>query len=202
MTEKSNIASSAVVECSPDRIGDGTKIWRFTHVMQVEKIGARCNIGQGCFIDRGVSIGDGVKIQNNVSVYRGVTLGNDVFVGPSVVFTNDKTPRAPYPKNAEQYPKTLVKRGASIGANATIVCGVTIGEWAFVAAGAVVTKNVEPHTIVGGVPAGFLGYACRCGQRLPDQEDDCGSFEHRCRSCHRRYTIGYPGKPGVVEGPA
>ncbi len=182
-------------------VGDGTKIWRFTHVMPGAWIGARCSIGQGCFVDRGVSIGNGVKIQNNVSVYKGVTLEDDVFVGPSVVFTNDKTPRAPYPKSLADYPKTLVKRGASIGANATIICGVTIGEWAFVAAGAVVTKNVEPHTIVGGVPAKMFGYVCECGQRLPDREDDCGSFEHRCPGCDLRYAIDYPNEPGVVARP-
>jgi len=181
------IAKPAVVECRLTNIGDGTKIWRFTHVMQHAKIGAKCSIGQGCYIDRGVSIGNGVKIQNNVSVYKGVTLEDDVFVGPSVVFTNDKTPRAAYPKDQSQYPPTLVERGATIGANATIVAGVTIGTCAFVAAGAVVTKDVEAFRVVGGVPAKTMGWLCRCGTKLVAQHNAGGARAWRCVVCSRRY---------------
>ena len=134
-------------------IGNGTKIWHFCHVQSGAKIGENCSLGQNVNVSKNVIIGDRVKIQNNVSVYEGVELEDGVFCGPSCVFTNDLTPRAEYPKGAENYKKTLVKRGASIGANATVVCGHTIGEYAMVAAGAVVTKDVEPYTLVAGVPA-------------------------------------------------
>ena len=134
-------------------IGDGTKIWHFCHVQSGARIGNNCSFGQNVNVSNNVIIGNNVKIQNNVSVYEGVELEDGVFCGPSCVFTNDLTPRAEFPKGHAGYKKTLVRQGASIGANATIVCGHEIGEYAMVAAGAVVTKNVEPYTLVAGIPA-------------------------------------------------
>lgn len=134
-------------------IGSGTKIWHFCHIQSGARIGENCSLGQNVNVSNHVKIGNRVKIQNNVSVYEGVELEDGVFCGPSCVFTNDLTPRAEFPKGREAYLRTLVKRGASIGANATIVCGVTIGEYAMVAAGAVVTRDVEAYTLVAGIPA-------------------------------------------------
>jgi len=149
------------------------------------EIGEECTLGQNVFVANGVKVGRGCKIQNNVSLYEGVVLEDYVFVGPSAVFTNVRTPRAAFPRNrSEDYLKTLVKRGATIGANATIVCGVTIGEWAFVAAGAVVTKDVPPYALVAGVPAKVVGYACQCG--LPLRFVSEGG-EAVCKGCGRRY---------------
>lgn len=138
-------------------IGEGTKIWHFCHIQKGARIGKNCSLGQNVNVSNHVIIGNNVKIQNNVSVYEGVELEDGVFCGPSCVFTNDLTPRAEFPKGSTGYKKTLVKHGASIGANATIVCGNTIGEYAMVAAGAVVTKNIEPYTLVAGVPARLVG---------------------------------------------
>lgn len=138
-------------------IGDGSRIWHFCHIQSGACIGERCVIGQNVNISNNVKIGNGVKIQNNVSVYEGVEIEDDVFCGPSCVFTNDLTPRAKYPKGRENYKKTIVRHGATIGANATIVCGHEIGEWSMVAAGAVVTKDVPPYTLVGGNPAVEMG---------------------------------------------
>ncbi|MEM4761358.1 MAG: acyltransferase, partial [Thermofilum sp.] len=145
-------------------IGEGTRIWHFAHVRRGARIGSRCNIGKDVYIDENVVIGNGVKIQNGVSVYRGVTLENNVFVGPYAVFTNDKYPRA-FSTDWVVVP-TLVKEGASIGANATIVCGVTIGRYAMVAAGSVVTKDVPDHGLVMGNPARLVGFVCYCGRPL------------------------------------
>jgi len=165
------------------KIGKGTKIWHFSHIMSGAEIGEHCNIGQNVFIAKNVKIGNNVKIQNNVSVYEGVVLENDVFCGPSCVFTNVKTPRSAFPRNrSEDYIPTIVKRGATIGANATVVCGVTLGEWSFVAAGAVVTKDVPPYALVAGVPARPIGWACRCGVRLKFDGE-----EATCQACGRRY---------------
>lgn len=163
------------------QIGEGTKIWHFCHVMSGARIGKNCTIGQNVFIGRDVVIGDGCKIQNNVSVYEGVTLEENVFCGPSMVFTNDLNPRAAFPKGRERFVKTLVKRGCSIGANATIVCGITLGEFSLIGAGAVVTKDVPAYAIVYGVPAKIHGWICECGEKL--------EFENQlaqCR-CGRRY---------------
>lgn len=162
-------------------IGEGTKIWHFCHIQKGAEIGERCSLGQNVNISNNVKIGNGVKIQNNVSVYEGVELEDDVFCGPSMVFTNDLTPRAKYPKGAANYKKTLIKRGATIGANATIVCGHTLGEWCTVAAGAVVTKNVPAHALVAGVPAKQIGWVCECGQVLDDSLI--------CPDCERKYTL-------------
>ena len=148
------IHETAVVD-APCTIGEEPKVWHFCHLMAGCTVGARCILGQNVFVGKGVTIGDGVKIQNNVSVYEGVTLEDDVFVGPSAVFTNVRRPRAAV-EQKDNFEKTLVKRGATIGANATIVCGVTIGEDAFVGAGAVVTKDVPPGATVVGVPAEVL----------------------------------------------
>ncbi|WP_026503804.1 acyltransferase [Butyrivibrio sp. NC3005] len=156
-------------------IGEGTKIWHFCHIQKGAKIGSNCNIGQNVNISNRVIVGNWVKIQNNVSLYDGVELEDYVFCGPSCVFTNDLTPRAKYPKGEDHYKKTLVKEGASIGANATIVCGHTIGRYAMVAAGAVVTKDVPDYTLVAGVPAKEIGLVCEYGYRIIDEE--------KCNKC-------------------
>ena len=160
------VHETAVID-QPCSIGRRTKIWHFSHVMAHASIGEGCIIGQNVFIASGVRIGNNVKIQNNVSVYEGVILEDDVFCGPSMVFTNINTPRSAVPRNrSEDYLATTVRRGASIGANATIVCGNTIGEFAFVGAGAVVTKDVAPRTVVVGNPARSKGFVCECGSML------------------------------------
>ena len=147
-------------------IGEGTKIWHFCHIQKGARIGKNCSLGQNVNVSNHVIIGNNVKIQNNVSVYEGVELEDGVFCGPSCVFTNDLTPRAEFPKGSTGYKKTLVKHGASIGANATIVCGNTIGEYAMVAAGAVVTKNIEPYTLVAGVPPKAVGRVDKKGNLI------------------------------------
>jgi len=147
-------------------IGSGSRIWHFAHVRNA-RLGKNCTIGKGVYIDDGVAIGDNVKIQNFVSVYRGVVIADDVFVGPSVTFTNDLYPRA-WIWNDKRLAKTAVGKGASIGANATIISGITIGEYAMVGAGAVVTKDVAPHQLVYGNPAKQHGWVCMCGKPLGD----------------------------------
>lgn len=157
-------------------IGEGTKIWHFSHIQSGARIGSFCSLGQNVNVSNNVRIGKGCKLQNNVSIYEGVELEDDVFCGPSCVFTNDLTPRAKYPKGRSAYKRTLVKRGASIGANATVVCGHTVGQWAMIAAGAVVTSNVPSHALMVGVPARIHGWACECGNILPQDLicDTCG----------------------------
>ena len=153
----------------PAAIGAGTQIWHFSHVMSGATIGARCSLGQNVFVAAGVSIGSNVKIQNNVSIYAGVVLEDDVFCGPSCVFTNVINPRSEIPRK-DQYKQTLVRRGATIGANATVVCGVTIGRYAFVAAGAVVRSDVPDYALVAGVPATRKGWMSRHGHRLSERD--------------------------------
>lgn len=148
-------------------IGPDTAIWHWVHVMAGARIGARCSIGQGCFIASGVAIGDGCRIQNQVSLYTGVTLDDDVFLGPSCVFTNVRHPRAHVPRR-DAYAATHVGKGATVGANATVVCGVAIGAYAMIGAGAVVTRDVPAHAIVVGAPARQIGWACACGETLPE----------------------------------
>ncbi|MHC4400885.1 MAG: acyltransferase [Planctomycetota bacterium] len=163
-------------------IGEGTRIWHFCHVLGGVRIGKDCRVGQNVVIGPRVVVGNNVKIQNNVSVYQGVTLEDDVFCGPSVVFTNVHTPRSAFPRNRpEDFLPTLVKRGASIGANATINCGHTIGEHAMVGAGAVVTRNVAPYAVVYGNPAQLKGWACQCGLILEFRHDVAAC------ECRRRY---------------
>jgi len=147
------------------RIGKGTKVWHFSHVMPGAVIGERCNLGQNVVVMPGTRLGDNVKVQNNVSIYEGVELEDDVFCGPSCVFTNVVNPRS-HVSRKHEYQKTLVKRGASIGANATIICGITLGEYAFIGAGAVVTSDVPAYALMVGVPARRVGWMCRCGERV------------------------------------
>jgi len=146
-------------------VGNGTKIWHFSHILPGAVIGERCNLGQNVVVMPGTKIGNNVKIQNNVSIYEGVELEDDVFCGPSCVFTNVVNPRS-HVSRKHEYRRTLVKRGGSIGANATIVCGVTLGEYAFIGAGAVVTADVPPYGLMVGVPARRVGWMCQCGERL------------------------------------
>jgi UDP-2-acetamido-3-amino-2,3-dideoxy-glucuronate N-acetyltransferase len=162
-------------------IGRGTKIWHFCHVMPGAVIGERCNLGQNVVVMGGTRLGDNVKVQNNVSIYEGVTLEDDVFCGPSCVFTNVTNPRSHVSRKAEYQP-TLVRRGASIGANATVVCGSTLGEYCFVGAGAVVTGDVPAYALMVGVPARRIGWMCRCGVRL-----ELAGGTATCGSCGTRY---------------
>jgi UDP-2-acetamido-3-amino-2,3-dideoxy-glucuronate N-acetyltransferase len=159
-------------------IGSGSKIWHFSHILGGSQIGVNCNIGQNVVIGPDVSIGKNCKIQNNVSIYKGVTLEDSVFCGPSMVFTNVYNPRADIRK-MDQVRPTQVKKGATIGANATIVCGVTIGRYSFIGAGAVVTKNVPDHALVIGNPAKQIGWMCECGERL--------STELECLACGKKF---------------
>ncbi len=147
------------------QIGAGTKVWHFCHVLPGAVIGERCSLGQNVVVMNGASIGNNVKIQNNVSVYEGVHLEDDVFCGPSMVFTNVINPRS-HVSRKNEYRQTLVKRGASIGANVTIVCGATLGEYSFIGAGAVITRDVRPYALMAGVPARRIGWMCQCGEKL------------------------------------
>ena len=148
-------------------IGEGSKIWHFCHIQSGARIGKNCSFGQNVNVGNNVKIGNGVKVQNNVSIYEGVELEDNVFCGPSCVFTNVITPRAKYPVHGV-YKKTLIKEGASLGANCTVVCGVTVGKAALIAAGAVVTKDVPDNALMAGVPARQIGWVCECGKKLDD----------------------------------
>lgn len=175
---------SAIVDQGA-QVGEGTKIWHFTHVSSEAVIGSQCTLGQNVYIANHVLIGNGVKIQNNVSVYEGVVLEDDVFCGSSMVFTDVLAPRSAFPRNSNNANKqTVVERGASIGANATIVCGVTIGEWAFVAAGTVIKRNIPPYSLYAGAPARQMGWICRCGKPLAFR----GGLA-KCKDCDREYRL-------------
>ena len=187
-------------EVSPQAaIGAGTKIWQHTQIREGSKLGENCILGKGVYIDAGVQIGNNVKIQNGVSIYQGVTLGDGVFCGPHCVFTNDLYPRAVNPdgtlQDATDWEEvaTKVLEGASIGANATIVCGVTIGAWAMIGAGSVVTRDVPPHGLVYGNPAKLVGFVCRCGGKLePGKISEDASTEAqpmKCQKCGAQHQI-------------
>ena len=177
--EQPFIHESAYVDAGAT-VGAGTKIWHFCHVMPGAVIGARCSLGQNVVVMSGTRIGDNCKIQNNVSIYEGVELEDDVFCGPSMVFTNVLNPRS-HVSRKHEYRATRVRRGSSIGANATIVAGVTLGEYSFIGAGAVVTTDVLDYALMVGVPARRIGWMCQCGERLPD------SGEGRCQACGSEY---------------
>ena len=174
------IHESAFVDAGA-QVGDGTRIWHFCHVMPGAVIGARCSLGQNVVVMNGTRIGDNVKIQNNVSIYEGVELEDDVFCGPSMVFTNVINPRS-HVSRKDEYRRTLVRRGASIGANATVLCGTTLGEYCLIGAGAVVTGDVPAYAIMVGVPARRSGWACACGLTLPGDGPD-----YACAACGARY---------------
>lgn len=177
---------TAIVET--DKIGEGTKIWHFVHIRENAKIGKNCNIGKCVYIDKDVEIGNNVKIQNFATIYKGVKIEDDVFIGPSVTFTNDLYPRA-FIWSEDKIIPTLVKRGASIGANATIVCGVTIGEYAMIGAGSVVTRDVPPFGLVYGNPAKLKGFVCYCGKKLENVvEENDEKIVYRC-SCGETVEI-------------
>lgn len=175
-------------------IGAGTRIWHFSHVMPDSIIGENCNIGQNVVISPQCVIGNNVKIQNNVSVYTGVILEDDVFCGPSMVFTNVINPRS-HVERKDEYKETRVMKGATIGANATIVCGITLGRFSFIGAGAVVTKDVPAHALIVGNPGRIVGYVCSCGDKLKVESEVAAELGASCQSCHRQYAISN----GAVE---
>ena len=177
-----SIHNTAIVADGAD-IGDGTTVWHWSHIRAGARIGARCTLGQNVYVAPTAIIGDGVKIQNNVSIYDGVVLEDDVFCGPSAVFTNVSTPRAHVDRSSE-FETTVVGRGATIGANASVVCGHEVGRYAFVGAGSVVTNDVAAFALVVGNPARRIGWSCRCGERLPTP-----SPTTECVSCGDRYRL-------------
>jgi UDP-2-acetamido-3-amino-2,3-dideoxy-glucuronate N-acetyltransferase len=154
--------------CESDQVGPRTRIWAFAHVLPGATIGADCNLGDHAYVEGGVVLGDGVTVKNNVLLWDGVTVEDQAFLGPGAVFTNDPTPRAAFPKGRQGWLATLVRHGATVGANATVLSGITIGRWAMVGAGSVVTGDVADHALVVGNPARQVGWACECGQTLPD----------------------------------
>ena len=176
-----SIHESAYVDAGA-KIGEGTKVWHFCHVMPGAVIGKHCSLGQNVVVMGGTTIGNNVKIQNNVSIYEGVEIEDDVFCGPSMVFTNVVNPRS-HVSRKHEYQRTLVRRGSSIGANATIVCGVTLGEYCFIGAGAVVTKDVPAHALMVGVPASIAGWMCECGVKLQE-----GLLDLTCPVDGKRYS--------------
>ena len=185
VSKNAKIHPSAYIDAGAE-IGDNTKVWHFSHILEDTIIGANCSFGQNTSVGPRVRIGNGVKVQNNVSIYEGVEIEDEVFCGPSCVFTNDLTPRAAYPKGHENFVKTKICRGATIGANATIVCGHTLYPYATVAAGAVVTRDILAHELVYGVPARHQGWVCTCGQILEPQKID-GSVRWSCPDCDRQF---------------
>jgi len=185
MAEQPFIHATAIVDPGA-RIGAGAKVWHFCHVMGGAEVGEGCSLGQNVFVARGVVLGRNCKVQNNVSLYEGVVLEDDVFCGPSMVFTNVVNPRSHVIRKSEYRP-TLVKKGATLGANCTVICGHTVGRYAFVGAGSVVTKDVPDHALVVGVPGRRVGWMCACGVRLPSAGAP-GSGALACGACGARYA--------------
>ncbi len=181
------IHPSAIVDPGA-QLGDGTRVWHFVHICSGARVGRDCSFGQGVFVGNDVQVGDNVKVQNNVSIYDAVTLEDGVFCGPSMVFTNVFNPRAAVVRKAE-YRRTLVKRGATLGANCTVVCGTTVGEYAFVGAGAVVSRDVPPFALVVGVPAKRIGWMSRHGERLPLPARSAEPLEAACPATGERYRL-------------
>ena len=167
MTRNPSVFVHASALCESDDIGPGTRIWAFAHVLEGARIGADCNVGDHAFVEGGAVVGDGVTIKNGVLLWSGVTVEDEVFLGPGTVFTNDLTPRARFPKGPGGWQSTLVRQGATVGANATVLPGLTIGRWAMVGAGSVVTADVPDQALVAGNPARQVGWACTCGRTLP-----------------------------------
>jgi UDP-2-acetamido-3-amino-2,3-dideoxy-glucuronate N-acetyltransferase len=184
-------------------IGDGTRVWHFSHVMAGARVGRGCMLGQNVFLASGAVVGDGVKIQNNVSIYDGVTLEDGVFCGPSAVFTNVVTPRS-HVSRRHAFAQTLVRQGATIGANSTLLCGVTIGRYAFIGAGAVVTRDVSDFALVVGNPARHVGWACACGTRLGSRRGGEAVPPHQlvvCAACGAAYELAENGAALAPRAP-
>jgi len=181
MSEKKFVHKDALVET--DTIGAGTRVWRNAHIMPGAVIGENCNIGENCFIEGHVIIGNGVTVKNNVAIWDNISIGDDVFIGPAAVFTNDLRPRAHIKKTSRDLVASAIKKGATIGANATIVCGITIHEHAFVGAGSVVVRDVPAYAVVYGNPAKLRGFMCECTLGLPGQDG-----RHQC-ACGLTYVI-------------
>ena len=179
--EKKYFAHPTTVIDEPVEIGEGTKIWHFSHIMSGARIGRNCNIGQNVFIDSGAILGNNIKVQNNVSIYSGVILEDDVFCGPSMVFTNVFNPRS-FISRKKEFRKTLVGKGATIGANSTIVCGNTIGQYAFIGASSVVTRDVPDYALVYGNPGKVKGWVCQCAEQITFR-----SSKAKCQACGRSY---------------
>jgi UDP-2-acetamido-3-amino-2,3-dideoxy-glucuronate N-acetyltransferase len=191
--EKDYIAHETAVVDDNCKIGKGTRIWHFTHIMSGSEIGENCNIGQNVVVSPGVKLGRNVKVQNNVSIYTGVTCEDDVFLGPSMVFTNVINPRSAINRK-DQYGSTIVRKGATIGANATIVCGITIGSFAFIGAGAVVTKDVKPYALVVGNPARQKGWMSEYGHKLEFGPDGTAT----CIESRQRYRLENDGVSRII----
>lgn len=191
MEKRYFVHPTAVVD-EPVEIGEGTQIWHFSHIMSGAKIGRNCIIGQNVFIGSGAMLGDNIKIQNNVSIYNAVILEDDVFCGPSMVFTNVFNPRS-FISRKREFRKTLVQKGATIGANATVVCGNTIGQYAFVGAGSVVTKDVEDYALFYGNPGKVKGWVCQCAEELTFR-----TGKAKCQGCGKKYRKDTSGV-GLIE---